>query len=127
MGHLELFVQRTFAEETERVTDGAVGWQDSPEIRIKNDASDGFLVLRPSHQLAQPSDAIQPRSVSGGAMGPLARFAQRTFAEETERITGYEVRWQEPPEIRIEKVPCGGLLVIRRPHHVAVGIRVVVA
>jgi hypothetical protein len=37
-------------------------------------------------------------------MGHLELFAQRTFAEETERITGGGVRWQDPPEIRLEKV-----------------------
>ena len=35
MGHLELFAQRTFAEETERITGGAAGWQDPPEIRLE--------------------------------------------------------------------------------------------
>jgi len=35
MGHLEMFAQRTFAEETERITNGAVGWQDPPEIRLE--------------------------------------------------------------------------------------------
>jgi hypothetical protein len=35
MGYLELFAQRTFAEETERITGGAAGWQDPPEIRLE--------------------------------------------------------------------------------------------
>jgi len=35
MGHLELFAQRTFAEETERITEGAARWQDPPEIRLE--------------------------------------------------------------------------------------------
>jgi hypothetical protein len=35
MGHLELFAQQTFAEETERITKGAAGWQDPPEIRLE--------------------------------------------------------------------------------------------
>jgi hypothetical protein len=52
MGHLEMFAQRTFAEETERITDGAVGWQDPPEIRLEKVQSDGFLVIRRPHQLA---------------------------------------------------------------------------
>jgi hypothetical protein len=49
-------------------------------------------------------------------MGYLELFAQRTFAEETERITGGAARWQNPPEIRLEKVQREGILVIRRPH-----------
>jgi hypothetical protein len=35
MGHLELFAQRTFAEETEHITKGAAGWQDPSEIRLE--------------------------------------------------------------------------------------------
>ena len=35
MGYLELFAQRTFAEETERITGGAAGWLDPPEIRLE--------------------------------------------------------------------------------------------
>ena len=46
MGPPEQFAQRTFAEETERVTDGAAGWQDPPEIRLEKVQSDGFLVIR---------------------------------------------------------------------------------
>ncbi len=46
MGHPEQFAQRTFAEETERVTGGAAGWQDPPEIRLEKVQSDGFLVIR---------------------------------------------------------------------------------
>jgi hypothetical protein len=34
MGQPELFAQRTFAEETERMTGGAAGWQDPPEMRL---------------------------------------------------------------------------------------------
>lgn len=52
----------------------------------------------------------------GGAMGYLELFAQRTFAEETERITEGAARWQDPPEIRLEKVTSDGFLVIRQPH-----------
>jgi len=46
MGYLELFAQRTFAEETERITGGAARWQDPPEIRLEKVTSDGFLVIR---------------------------------------------------------------------------------
>ena len=35
MGQLELFAQQTFADETERITGGAAGWQDPPEIRLE--------------------------------------------------------------------------------------------
>lgn len=49
-------------------------------------------------------------------MGHLERFILRTFAEETERITGGAVTWQDsPPEIRPEEGSCAGFLLIRRP------------
>jgi hypothetical protein len=37
-------------------------------------------------------------------MGQLELFAQQTFADETERMTGGAAEWQDPPEIRLEKV-----------------------
>jgi len=61
----------------------------------------------------------QPRSAIGDAMGQLELFAQRTFAEETERITEGAAGWQDPPEIRLGKVTSDGLLVVRRPHFLA--------
>jgi hypothetical protein len=54
---------------------------------------------------------LLPRSV----MGQPDLFAKKTFAEETERVTGGAVIWQDPPEIRLEKVQSDGLLLIRRP------------
>lgn len=48
-------------------------------------------------------------------MGQPDQFAKRTFAEETERITGGALTWQDPPEIRLEKVQSDGLLLVRRP------------
>src|SRR5512140_2675327 len=53
MGHQEQFAQQTFAEETERITGGAAGWQDPSEIRLEKVTSDGFLVLRRPDLLAQ--------------------------------------------------------------------------
>lgn len=52
-------------------------------------------------------------------MGHLEQFAQRTFAEETERITGGGAGWQAPSEIRLEKVTGDGSLVIRRPEQLS--------
>ena len=52
-------------------------------------------------------------------MGQPDLFAKRTFAEETERVTGGAVTWQDPPEIRLENVQSDGLLLIRRPDLVA--------
>jgi hypothetical protein len=51
MGRLEQFAQWTFADETERITNGAAGWQDPPEIRLEKVQSDGFLAIRRPHLL----------------------------------------------------------------------------
>jgi hypothetical protein len=51
-----------------------------------------------------------------GAMGHPEQFAQRTFAAETELVTGGAAQWQDPPEIRLEKVQSDGFLVVRDPH-----------
>jgi hypothetical protein len=48
-------------------------------------------------------------------MGLLEQFVQRTFVEETERITGGAAGWQDLPEIWLEEEQCAGLLLIRRP------------
>ncbi|WP_437977153.1 hypothetical protein WMF11_08800 [Sorangium sp. So ce295] len=45
MGQPDLFAKRTFAEETERVTAGAVMWRDPPEIRLEKVQADGLLVI----------------------------------------------------------------------------------
>jgi len=66
MGQLELFAQRTFAEETERTTGGAAGWQDPPEIRLEKVTADGFLVIRRPQLLAHlpaPWPEAQPKHV----------------------------------------------------------------
>jgi hypothetical protein len=44
----------------------------------------------------------------------MEQFGQRTFAEETGRITSGGAEWEDPPEIRLGKVQADGLLVIRR-------------
>jgi hypothetical protein len=48
----EQFAQRTFAEETERVTEGAAGWQDPPEIRLGKVQGDS--VLGPMKRTGKP-------------------------------------------------------------------------
>lgn len=48
-------------------------------------------------------------------MGQQESFAQRTFASDTPEITGGAACWQDPPEIRLEKVQSDGYLVVRQP------------
>jgi hypothetical protein len=51
MEHLKQFTRQTFAEETERITGGAVEWQNLPEIRLEEVQSDEFTVIRRPHLL----------------------------------------------------------------------------
>lgn len=49
MGHPEQFAKQTFARETERVTGGALTWQDPPEIglvKLVKVQGDGLLLVR---------------------------------------------------------------------------------
>ena len=52
-------------------------------------------------------------------MGMPDQFAKRTFAEETERVTGGAITWKDPPEIGLESVQGDGLLVVRRPEQLS--------
>ena len=48
-----MFAQRTFADETDRITSGAAGWQEPAEMRLETVTSDGFLVVHEPHRLVQ--------------------------------------------------------------------------
>jgi hypothetical protein len=70
------------------------------------------------HLLSIRSDShwrCRSRSGIDSVVGYLEQFAQQTFAEETERITGGAAAWQDSPEIRLEKVQPDGLLMIHQP------------
>ena len=60
VGHPDQFAKQTFAEETERVTGGAVTWRDPPEIglvKLVKVQGDGLLLVRrqePLSALAAP-------------------------------------------------------------------------
>ena len=85
MGHLEQFAQRTFAEETERITRGAAGWQDPPEIRLEKVQGDGFLVIRRPLQLEHltaPWPAARPH---GEVLLELKLAGNHLDREEVER------------------------------------------
>jgi hypothetical protein len=105
MGQLELFAQRTFAEETERITKGAAGWQDPPEIRLEKVQSDGFLVIHQPHRLAHlaaPWPKAQPHSevmielkLAGNHLDrkAIARALLRRQAREIQRLEE-DASWQ---------------------------------
>ncbi|HSN99985.1 MAG TPA: hypothetical protein VLS89_16950, partial [Candidatus Nanopelagicales bacterium] len=46
-------------------------------------------------------------------MGQPEQFAKRTFAEDTERLTGGGAVWEDPPEIQLGPVQGDGLLIVR--------------
>jgi hypothetical protein len=106
MGQLELFAQRTFAEETERITEGAARWQDPPEIRLEKVTSDGFLVIRPSHLLehlaapwpeALPHDEVMVElKLAGNHLDRKAveRALLRRQAREVQRLEEEDASWQ---------------------------------
>jgi len=117
MGHPEQFAQRTFAEETERVTKGAAGWQDPPEIRLEKVQPDGFLVIRQPHllqDLPAPWPEAQPHAevmielkLAGNHLDrkEIARAQLRRQARELQRIEedaswlGEEPLWIVAPHL----------------------------
>jgi hypothetical protein len=106
MGHLELFAQRTFAEETERITGGAAGWLDPPEIRLEKVTSDGFLVIRQSQRLehlAAPWPQAQPHGevmlelkLAGNHLDRKAveRALLRRQARQVQRLEERDASWR---------------------------------
>ncbi|TMQ21576.1 MAG: hypothetical protein E6J90_14065 [Deltaproteobacteria bacterium] len=106
MGHLEQFAQRTFAEETERVTAGAAGWQDPPEIRLERVQADGFLIVRRPQSLehlaapwpqAQPHDEVMlelklPRNHLDRK--PVERALLRRQARQLQRLEEQDASWR---------------------------------
>jgi hypothetical protein len=128
MGHLELFAQRTFAEETERITGGAAGWQDPPEIRLEKVTSDGFLVIRRPHpleHLAAPWPEAQPHGevmlelkMAGNHLDREAveRALLRRQARQVQRVEEQDAPWlgEEPLWLVAPHLP-GWLQEMRRP------------
>jgi hypothetical protein len=105
MGYLELFAQRTFAEETERITGGAAGWQDPPEIRLEKVQSDGVLVIhRPQllEHLAAPWPLARPHAevmlelkLAGNHLDRKAveRALLRRQARQVQRVEEQNASW----------------------------------
>jgi hypothetical protein len=126
MGHLELFAKRTFAEETERITRGAAGGRDPPELRREKVQSDGFLVIRRPDRLehlpapwpeAQPHEEVMIEFKLAG--NPLDRKAieRALFRRQTRQVQrleeqaswlGEEPLWLVAPHLPewLEKMRC---------------------
>jgi hypothetical protein len=106
MGQSEQLAQRTFAEETERTTAGAAGWQDPPEIRLDKVTSDGFLVIRRPHGLAhlpapwpeaQPHDEVMIElKLAGNHLDREAveRALLRRQARQLQRVKEQDASWR---------------------------------
>ena len=128
MGHPEQFAQRTFAEETERITGGAAGWQDPPEIRLEKVQSDGFLVIRRPYLLghltapwpqAQPHDEVMLElKLAGNHLDRKAaeRALLRRQARQLQRLEEQDASWlaEEPLWLVAPHVPAW-LQSMRRP------------
>jgi hypothetical protein len=110
MGYLEMFAQRTFAEETERITGGAAGWQDPPEIRLEKVQADGFLVIRRPQllgdlaapwPLGQPHDEVMLElKLAGNHLDrrSVERALLRRQARQVQRLEEQDASWlgEEP-------------------------------
>jgi len=106
MGQLEQFAQQTFADETERTTGGAVGWQDPPEIRLEKVTADGFLIIRQPQLLAQlpaPWPEARPHGevmielkLAGNHLDREAveRAMLRRQARQLQRVVEQDASWQ---------------------------------
>jgi hypothetical protein len=134
MGHQELFAQRTFAEETERITGGGAGWQDPPEIRLEKVTSDGFLVIRRPDllarltapwPLAQPHDEVMLElKLAGNHLDRRAveRALLRRQARQVQRLEEQDASWlgEEPLWLVAPYLP-GWLQELHRPVDFAPG------
>lgn len=118
MGQPDLFAKRTFAEETERVTLGAVTWQDPPEMRLEKVQSDGLLLVRrpellthlaapwPEAQphgeimveLKMPGDHLDRQAIERALLRRQARQVQR-LEEEDASWMGDEPLWIVAPHV----------------------------
>jgi hypothetical protein len=134
MGQLELFAQRTFAEETERMTGGAAGWQDPPEVRLGKVTSDGLLVIRRPDLLA-PLHAPWPEAqlhdevmvelkLDGNHLDRKAveRALLRRQARQVQRLEEQDASWpgEEPLWLVAPHVP-KWLQALRKPVRFAPG------
>ncbi|AKT41668.1 hypothetical protein [Chondromyces crocatus] len=119
MGQPDLFAKRTFAEETERITQGAVTWEDPPEIRLERVQSDGFLVVRRAQHLASLAapwpaasahDEVMVEVKMPGdhlAMSSVERALLRRQARQVQRVEEHEPVWpgDEPLWVIAPHVP----------------------
>jgi hypothetical protein len=106
MGYLEQFAQRTFAEETERITGGAAGWQAPSEILLEKVTSDGFLVIRrpePLEHLAAPwpeaskhDEVMIELKLAGNHLDRRAveRALLRRQARQVQRLEEQDAAWR---------------------------------
>jgi hypothetical protein len=106
MGYLELFAQRTFAAETERITRGGAGRQDPPEIRLEKVQGDGFLVIRRPDRFPVLSRILteEPPPVAALYVCPIRALLNNT-SRSTSAATSATRRARSPGSGAAEPVP----------------------
>ncbi len=123
-----------FADETERMTGGAAGWQDPPEIRIGRVTSAGLLVVRRPLLLAplpapwpeaQPHDEVMTElKLAGNHLDRKAveRALLRRQARQVQRLEEQDASWrgEEPLWLVAPHLPLW-LEEMRRPVRFAPG------
>ncbi|WP_438027365.1 hypothetical protein [Sorangium sp. So ce233] len=118
MGQPDQFIKRTFAEETEVITRGAVEWHDPPEMGLIKVQGDGLLfVHRPGDlltfcepwpqagghdeiliELKMPGDHLDVLTVQRALLRRQARQVQRVEEREP-RWLGEEPLWLVAPHL----------------------------
>ncbi|WP_052376460.1 hypothetical protein [Chondromyces apiculatus] len=118
MGQTGVFAKRTFIEETEQVTGGAVTWQEPLEVKLGKAQIDGLLLVHRTDllthlpapwpearmheeimtELKLPGDAVDRRAVERALLRRQARQVQRLEQEDPSWV-GHEPLWLIAPDV----------------------------
>lgn len=116
MGRLDQLAKQTFAEETEKITDGAAAWISVPEIGLTEVRGDGLLLIRDPQrlralappwpeacehdeiliELKMPGDHLDQRAIERTLLRRQARQVQR-FEDPGSLWIGQEPVWLVAP------------------------------
>jgi hypothetical protein len=119
VGLPDLFAKRTFAEETELVTQGALSFRDPPQMRLETAQPDGFLLVRrpddiaglplPWSQAHAHDEMILEIKMPGDHLDipALERALLRRHARQVQRVEALKPPWmgQEPLWLVAPHVP----------------------
>jgi hypothetical protein len=105
VGQPEQFAKRTFAEDTERITRGAVTWEDPPEIGLVKVQGDGMLLVRrpeglaslaaPWPEAAHHDEVLLELKMPGDHLGipAVQRALLRRQARQVQRVEVQDPPW----------------------------------